>query len=108
MGEPMVVAAKAVELPAEALRRVLLFMTPWAGQSVDRIYELAELYAEISVEAACRLISIWRNADPAENGHIHYEPVGWPAAAENARRALSEGSRRPELQHDVRARSGER
>lgn len=108
MGEPMVVAAKAVELPVEALRRVLLFMTPWAGQSVDRIYELAELYAEISVEAACRLISIWRNADPAENGHIHYEPVGWPAAAENARRALSEGSRRPELQHDVRARSGER
>jgi hypothetical protein len=83
-------------------------MTPWAGQSVDRIYELAELYAEISVEAACRLISIWRNADPAENGHIHYEPVGWPAAAENARRALSEGSRRPEPQHDVRARSGER
>jgi hypothetical protein len=108
MGEPMVVAAKAVELPAEALRRVLLFMTPWAGESVDRIYELAELYAEISVEAACRLISIWRNADPAENGHIHYEPVRWPAAAENARRALSEGSRRPELQQDVRARSGER
>ena len=75
MGEPMVVAAKAVELPAEALRRVLLFMTPWAGQSVDRIYELAELYGEISVEAACRLISIWRNADPAENSHVHYEPV---------------------------------
>ena len=108
MGEPMVVAAKAIELPAEALRRVLLFMTPWAGQSVDRIYELAELYAEISVEAACRLISIWRNADPAENDHVHYEPVRWPTAAENARRALSEGSRRPELQQDVRARSGER
>jgi hypothetical protein len=107
MGEPMVVAAKAVELPAEALRRALLFMTPSAGQSVDRIYELAELYAEISMEAACRLISIWRNADAAENGHIHYEPVGWPAA-ENARRALSESSRRPELQQDVRARSGER
>jgi len=108
MGEPMVVAAKAVELPAETLRRVLLFMTPWAGQSVDRIYELAELYAEISVEAACRLISIWRNADSAENSHVHYEPVAWPAAAENARRALSEGSCRPELQQDGRARRGER
>ena len=42
---------------------MLLFMTPWAGQSVDRVYELAELYAAISVDAACRLISIWRNAD---------------------------------------------
>ena len=108
MGEPMVVAAKAVELPAETLRRVLLFMTPWAGQSVDRVYELAELYAAISVDAACRLISIWRNADPAENSHVHYEPAPWPPAGENARRALSESSRRPDLQQDERIRSGER
>jgi hypothetical protein len=108
MGEPMVVAAKAVELPAETLKRVLLFMTPWAGRSVDRIYELAELYTEISVGAACRLISIWRDADSAENSHVHYEPVAWPAAAENARRPLSESSRRPELYQDGRARSGER
>ena len=108
MGEPMVVAAKAVELPAETLRRVLLFMTPWAGQSVDRVYELAELYAAISVDAACRLISIWRNADPAENSHAHYEPAPWPAAAENARRALSESSRRSDLQQYERIRSGER
>ena len=108
MGEPMVVAAKAVELPAETLRRVLLFLTPWAGQSVDRVYELAELYAAISVDAACRLISIWRNADPAENSHVHYEPAPWPPAAENARRALSESSRRLDLQQDERIRSGER
>jgi hypothetical protein len=104
----MVVAAKAVELPAETLQRVLLFMTPWAGQSVDRVYELAELYAAISVDAACRLISIWRNADPAENSHVHYEPAPWPPAAENARRALSESSRRLDLQQDERIRSGER
>jgi hypothetical protein len=108
MGEPLVVAAKAVELPIETLRRVLLFMTPWAGQSVDRIYELSELYGEISVGAACRLISIWRDADPAENSHMHYEPVTWPAAAENARRALSEISHRPEVQQEARVRGGDR
>lgn len=108
MGEPMVVAAKAVDLPAETLRRLLLFMTPWAGQSVDRVYELAELYGEISVEAACRLISIWRDSDPADTSPMRYEPVTWPAAAENARRALSERSHRPELQHEARVRSGER
>jgi hypothetical protein len=107
MGEPMVVAAKAAQLPADTLRRVLLFMIPWAGQSVDRIYELAELYGEISVEAACRLISIWRDADPEGNSHVHYEPVSWPVA-ENARRALSDGLHRPELQHEERARGGER
>jgi Uncharacterised protein conserved in bacteria (DUF2336) len=108
IGEPMVVAAKAVELPAETLRRVLLFMTPWAGQSVDRIFELAELYAEISATAACRLISIWRNADPPENSHAHYEPAAWPPPAENARRALSDSSRRLDVQPDDRIRSGER
>jgi uncharacterized protein (DUF2336 family) len=107
MGEPMVVAAKAAQLPADTLRRVLLFMIPWAGQSVDRIYELAELYGEISVEAACRLISIWRDADPAGNSHVHYEPVAW-AVAENARRALSDGLHRPEPQHEERAHGGER
>jgi hypothetical protein len=107
MGEPMVVAAKAAQLPADTLRRVLLFMIPWAGQSVDRIYELAELYGEISVEAACRLISIWRDADPEGNSHVHYEPVAWPVA-ENARRALSDGLHRPELQHEERAHGGER
>ena len=107
MGEPMVVAAKAAQLPADTLRRVLLFMIPWAGQSVDRIYELAELYGEISVEAACRLISIWRDADPEGHSHVHYEPVAGPVA-ENARRALSDGLHRPERQHEERARGGER
>ena len=95
------------ECPAETLRRVLLFVTPWAGQSVDRVYELAD-YAAISVDAACRLISIWRNADPAENSHVHYEPAPWPPAAENARRALSEKPRRLDLRQDERIRSGER
>ena len=65
-------------------------------------------YAAISVDAASRLISIWRNADPAENSHVHYEPAPWPPAGENARRALSESSRRPDLQQDERIRSGER
>ncbi len=48
------VAAKAMDLPADVLQRLLLFMNPWVGQSVDRVYELAELYGEISVDAARR------------------------------------------------------
>ena len=52
MGEPIVVAAKAMSLPADVLQRILLFMNPRVGQSVDRVYELAALYNEISVEAA--------------------------------------------------------
>jgi hypothetical protein len=105
LGEPIVVAAKAMEVPADVLQRMLLFINPRVGQSVARVYELAELYSEVSVDAARRLVAIWRDADVAESKPAHHEPVTWRTAAENARRALSEVSRRPELQHEARLRS---
>ena len=108
LGEPIVVAAKAMGLPAEVLQRLLLFWSSWVGQPVDRICELADLYDEISTDAAHRLIAIWREDKRAEDEPVQHEPVAWRAAAENARRTLSEVSRRPDLQHDARSRSGER
>ena len=100
LGEPIVVTAKAMNLPADVLQRMLLFINPRVGQSVDRVYELAELYSEISVDAARRLIAIWRDAERpeserAESKQDHHAAVAWRTAAENARRALSEVSRRP-------------
>jgi len=89
-GEPIVVAAKAMNLPADVLQRILLFMNPVVGQSVDRVYALAALYGEISSDAARRMVSIWRDADQAEPAQIQHEPTPWRQAAENARRALSE------------------
>lgn len=108
LGEPMVVAAKALNLPVDVLQRMLLFINPWAGQSIDRIYELSELYAEISVDSARRLIAIWRDAQAPENGEGQHEPVGWRTTTENARRALSEILRRPEFEPERRVRGGER
>jgi Uncharacterised protein conserved in bacteria (DUF2336) len=105
LGEPILVAAKAMMLPSDVLQRMLLFMNPQVGQSVDRVYELAELYGEINVDAARRLIAIWRDADIADTAKIQHEPVAWRTAAENARRALSEVSRRPELRHEPRLHS---
>ena len=93
LGEPIVVAAKAMDLPADVLQRMLLFINPRVGQSVQRVYQLAELYGEISVEAARRMVSIWRGADGAETAPARHEPVAWRMAAEQARRALSEVSR---------------
>jgi hypothetical protein len=63
-GEPIAAAAKAMNLPADVLQRVLLFINPAVGQSVDRVYELADLYNEITVDAACRLMGILRDANP--------------------------------------------
>ena len=74
-GEPVVAAAKAMAVPSDVLQRMLLFVNPQVGQSVDRVYELAELYSEISVDAARRLIAILRDADPAERKPARYEPA---------------------------------
>jgi hypothetical protein len=92
LGEPIVVAAKAMGLPADVLQRIILFMNPRVGQSVDRVYELANLYAEISAQAACRMVAILREADAADP-RPQRDPLTWRAAAESARRALSEISR---------------
>jgi hypothetical protein len=107
LGEPIVVAAKAMDLPADALQRLLLCWSRWVGQGVDRICELTDLYAEISTDAAYRLIAIWREDKRVENEPVQHEAVACGAAAENARRALCELSRQPELQHDARLPSGE-
>jgi hypothetical protein len=92
-GEPIVAAAKAMELPADVLQRILLFMNPRVGQSVDRVYELAGLYADITVDAALRLIGIWRDADPPEVRTAKHAAL-WQDAVEQARTALSDITRR--------------
>ncbi len=104
LGEPVVVAAKAMSLPADVLQRMLLFVNPRVGQSVDRVYELATLYSEISVDAARRLIAIWRDAEQAVNGEVRHEASPWRAAAETARRALTDVSHRPAAPEQSRLR----
>jgi hypothetical protein len=91
-GEPIVAAAKAMNLPADVLQRVLLFLNPAIGQSVERVYELSTLYSEISVDAARRLIAILRDADPAPEKTIHPDSLRRQRAAESVRRILSEVS----------------
>ena len=97
LGEPVVVAAKAMELPSDVLQRMLLFVNPRIGESINRVYELAELYGEITVDAARRMIAILRDANPDSTEHrpVRHEPLAWRNAAENARRALSEIAHRP-------------
>src|SRR5262249_32978880 len=81
-GAPFRAAATPPALPADVLQRMLLFLNPRIGQSVDRVYQLADLYAEISVDAACRLVAIWRNAHDRASGALRHEPVAWRTAAE--------------------------
>jgi hypothetical protein len=94
-GEPVVVAAKAMELPGDVVQRMLLFLNSEVGQSVDRVYELSSLYREISVDAARRLVALWRAAEPAESRPALQETPTWNRAAASGRRAPAEISRAP-------------
>lgn len=59
-GEPLVIAAKALGMPATMLQRILLFLNPLIGQSVSRVYTLAALFEEIAPASAEQMVSIWR------------------------------------------------
>ena len=63
-GEPVIVAAKALAMQADALQRILLFLNPVIGQSSARIYELSRLFEEITPASAWHMLSIWRTMAP--------------------------------------------
>jgi hypothetical protein len=65
-GEPIVIAAKALGMPRDALQRILLLLNPAIGQSVQRVYELAALYDEINAATAESMIAIWRGRVPQQ------------------------------------------
>jgi len=60
LGEPIVVIAVALGMPASVLKRILLCLNPMIGQAAQRLYDLARLHREIGSESALRLIAIWR------------------------------------------------
>jgi hypothetical protein len=105
LGEPIVVAAKALRAPRAVLERILLFVNPRIGQSVQRVYALATRYDEISTQAALRLVAIWQAADPREQDLPRQHPVSRRPVSEGVRPALPLAPRRPLAQRDPRPRS---
>jgi hypothetical protein len=59
-GEPMVVAAKATGMPIALLQRILLLVSASASYSVQRVYDLTELYHRLDGRAARRILALWR------------------------------------------------
>ena len=102
-GEAIVVATKAIGMPAPLLQRVLLFLNPAIGQSVQRVYELAALYDEITVQSAQAMLDIWKGTfgsrRVAHQGVYHDEPrptartAATPHHARTARRSDSLAAR---------------
>lgn len=82
-GEPIVVAARALGMKAAVLQRILLFLNPVIGQSVERVHHLARLFDELAPETAERMVAIWRKGGgPSKPA---YEAMHWDDERHRAR-----------------------
>ena len=86
-GEPLLVAAKALAMPSVALQRVLMFLDPAVGESVDRFFDLAALYEKVSADAAHKLIASLRGREPVRARRTApHRPMYYDDEAGRARR----------------------
>ncbi|TAK49726.1 MAG: DUF2336 domain-containing protein [Xanthobacteraceae bacterium] len=61
-GELLAVACRALGMPLPAFQRVLLFLNPVIGHSVERVQALSRLYEDLSEHTALIMLAIWRGA----------------------------------------------
>jgi hypothetical protein len=73
-GEPLVIAARALEMPIDILQRILLCVNPAIGHSVRRVYSLSALYRDMTLESGLRLLAIWRAASPITRVTTEQQP----------------------------------
>jgi len=82
-GEPIVIAAKALGMSAAVLQRILLFLNPVIGQSVERVHDLSHFFDDLAPESAERMVALWRKA--AQPKQPIHEPVHWDDERRSAR-----------------------
>jgi hypothetical protein len=61
-GEPLACAARALDMPAAVFQRVLLFLNPEFGASVNNVYRVARLYDRLSERSALIMLAAWRGS----------------------------------------------
>jgi len=84
-GEPLLVAAKALAMPRDVFQRIVLVLNPAVGHSVRRVYDLSDLYPDVTVRQALHLLGSWRAGAPEEAVKVVVYPSGrwadWIVAA---------------------------
>jgi hypothetical protein len=106
-GEPLACAARALDMPSAVFQRVLLFLNPEFGTSVNSVYRLSRLYDRLSERSALIMLAAWRGSTMAVT-RAKYRPGLYDDEHHRARAAAQT---RPATQlpgADVAARSGSR
>jgi len=64
-GEPLACAARALDMPSPVFQRVLMFLNPEFGSSVQYVYRLSRLYDRLSERSALVMLAAWRGSTMA-------------------------------------------
>jgi uncharacterized protein (DUF2336 family) len=99
LGEAIITAAKALGMPRDALYRILLFVNTAVGHSVERVHALANLFDEITTQAALHMVAIWQAMQKSEQNverkPQRYQPLLWNDETRVRARPQSATVRRP-------------
>jgi hypothetical protein len=106
-GEPLACALKALDMPSAVFQRVLLFLNPEFGASVNTVYRLSRLYDRLSERSALIMLAAWRGATVAVT-RAKYRPSLYDDERQRARAAPAQT--RPAVQPgtDIAARNTSR
>jgi hypothetical protein len=77
LGEPVLVAVKAFDIPREVLYRILLFLNPAVGHSVERVHALAALFETMTTASADSMVAIWQALRRGEQAAPKHQPLLW-------------------------------
>ena len=94
-GEPLACAAKALDMPSAVFQRVLLFLKPEFGSSVNNVYRLSRLYDRLSERSALIMLAAWRGSTMAVT-RAKYRPTLYDDERHRARSTA--GQTRPATQ----------
>jgi hypothetical protein len=105
-GEPLACAAKALGMPSPVFQRVLLFLNPEFGSSVNHVYRLSRLYDRLSERSALIMLAAWRGSTMAA-ARAKYRSSLYDDERHRARSAPAQPRPAPQLPDtDVLPRTG--
>lgn len=88
-GEPLACAMKALDMSGAVFQRVLMFLNPEFGASVNNVYRLSRLYDRLSERSALIMLAAWRGATVAVT-RAKYKPALYDDERQRARAASAQ------------------
>jgi hypothetical protein len=78
---------KALGMPSATFQRVLLFLDPEFGSSVNKVFRIARMYDRLSERAALIMLAAWRGATLAVT-RAKYRPALYDDDRQRPRAAM--------------------